>query len=323
MRRALPALGLFLLAPLVAEFLLGDIPISMPETLLVLAPMYGGGALLIRETVRRTGRGWVSILVLALAYGILEESFLTESLFNPNYLGLNLRLLEPGYVPSLGIGLWWTALVLTMHTVWSISVSIALAEALVPRRETEPWLGSFGLAIAAFAFLIAAVFAGVDAVRTDTGHFVASASQFGWSGAITVALIALAFVAPRPSGVRRPGWVPRPQVVGLGALAWGSLVLLVPGAWGRRAVAVYLVLDLLAIAAARFWSRRAAWGPGHRLSLAGGAALAYAWYAFTQRPVIGQSPTAIVRIGNGVFAAGLIALLWIASRRIQATAPRP
>src|SRR5262249_34593485 len=97
-RRIAPAIALFFLAPLVAEFLLGDFPLSMIGILLVLAPLYGGGAILIRETTRRAGRGWPTILTLALAYGIFEEAFTTQTLFNPNYLGLNLHLLDHAFV---------------------------------------------------------------------------------------------------------------------------------------------------------------------------------------------------------------------------------
>src|SRR5271167_633822 len=151
-----PAIGLFFIAPLVAEFLLGDLPIKMLGTLVILAPMYGGGALIIREVVRRTGRGWPSILVLAFAYSVLEEAFTTQTLFNPNYLHLNLHLLEPAYIPSLGIGVWWTIFVLTLHTVWSISVSVALVEALVPDRATAPWLGRVGLTVTALLLVFGA-----------------------------------------------------------------------------------------------------------------------------------------------------------------------
>ena len=66
--------------------------------------LYGGGALLIRETVRRSGRGWPTMIVLALVYAIVEEAFVTQTLFNPNYLHLNLGLLKPAYIPALGIG---------------------------------------------------------------------------------------------------------------------------------------------------------------------------------------------------------------------------
>src|SRR4051794_36508679 len=112
MRRVAPAIKLFFIAPLVAEFLLGNLPIKMLPALVVLAPMYGGGAVLIREAVRHARRGWPTIFALGIAYGIFEEAFTTQSLFNPNYLHLDLHLLDPAYIPALGIGLWWTVFVI-------------------------------------------------------------------------------------------------------------------------------------------------------------------------------------------------------------------
>ena len=112
-RRVLPAVGLFFLAPFISEYLLGDFPLTKLGYLLILGPLYGGGALLIREVVRRSGRGWPTIFMLAFAYAVLEEAFTTQTLFNPNYLKLNLHLLDPAYIPALGIGGWWTVFVLT------------------------------------------------------------------------------------------------------------------------------------------------------------------------------------------------------------------
>src|SRR5580693_4266803 len=193
-RRIAPAVGLFFLAPLIAEFLLGDLPINLLGALVILAPLYGGGALLIREVVRRTGRGWPSILVLAFAYSILEEAFTTQTLFNPNYLHLNLHLLEPAYIPALGIGIWWTVFVLTLHTVWSVSVSIALVEALVPDRSTTPWLKGTGLTVIAVLFVLAAVASTRFEIKQD--HFVASKAQFAWSAVVCVVAILAAFRLP-------------------------------------------------------------------------------------------------------------------------------
>jgi uncharacterized membrane protein len=312
MRRVAPAIGLFFIAPLVAEFLLGDLPITMLGTLVILAPMYGGGALLIREVVRRTGRGWTTILVLALAYAILEEAFMTETLFNPNYLGLNLHLLQPAYIPALGMGAWWTVFVLTLHTVWSISVSIGLAEALVPERATTPWLGKVGLTVTAVLFILAAVASASYAVKSDKQHFVASIPQFTWAAVVCLLVIVIAFRLPRTSQHRVAGWVPNPWLVGLGALAASSFFMVVPNVWGWRAVGVYLLLDITAIAGFGRWSRRAGWDERHRLALAGGAALTYAWHAFVQNPAAVQSGR-IDRIGNAVFAAGLIVLLVFAA----------
>jgi hypothetical protein len=66
-RRLAPVLALFFLAPLVAEFFLGDFSILQLPLIVPLAPMYGGGAILIRELARRTARGWPTIAVLAPA----------------------------------------------------------------------------------------------------------------------------------------------------------------------------------------------------------------------------------------------------------------
>ncbi len=316
MRRIRPAITLFLLAPLVAEFLLGDLPINLLPALLILAPMYGGGALLIREVARRARRGWPTILVLALAYAVFEEAFTTQTLFNPNYLGLHLHLLEPAYIPAFGMGAWWTVFVLSLHTVWSISVSIALAEALVPDRATAPWLGWPGLAVTGLLFAFGAVASTLLTLRGDRFH--ASARQFGGAAFVSVVLIVTAFGLPRASSARTAGWVPSPWLVGAGALAAGSGFLLIPPRWGWGAVGAYLAVDLVVIVLVSLWSHRAGWDGRHRLALAGGAALAYAWHAFLQTPAVGNSGM-VDRVGNAVFAIALVVLLGMAARRTSGT----
>jgi hypothetical protein len=314
MRRILPAIGLFFLAPLVAEYLLGDLPITLLGALVVLAPMYGGGALLIREVVRRTGRGWPTIFGLGLAYAIFEEAFTTQTLFNPNYLHLNLGLLNHAYIPALGMGAWWTVFVLTLHTVWSISTSIALVEALVPARATTPWLGRVGLAVTCLLFVLGAVASTLIGLRQD--RFVASRLQFAVAAVACVATILVAFRLPATVAGKTPGNVPSPWLLGAGALAAGSAFLLIPSGWGWLAVGAYLVLDLVVIAAVIHWSHRESWGAADRLALAGGAALAYAWHAFVQTPAAGPAGV-VTRVGNAVFALGLIVLLFIAGRRCR------
>jgi hypothetical protein len=311
-RRVAPAVALFFIAPLVAEFLLGDLPIKLLGALVILAPMYGGGALLIREAVRRTGRGWPSIFALAFAYAIFEEAFTTQTLFNPNYLHLNLHLLDHAYIAALGIGVWWTIFVLTLHTVWSISVSIGLAEGLVPDRTTTPWLGQTGLVVTGALFILGAIAS--TALEIKQERFVASTPQFIGAAIVCAATAVVAFCLSARSTGRVPGWVPSAWLVGAGALAAGSIFLLVPNTWGWWAVVVYLVLDLAVAAAVLSLSHRANWDGKHRLALAGGAALAYAWHAFIQQPAVGGAGKAD-RIGNAIFAGGLIVLLATAARR--------
>jgi len=320
----LPAIGLFFLAPLIAEFLLGDLPIKMLPVVLVLAPMYGGGALLIRELVRRAGLGWPGIVVLALAYGIVEEAYTTQSLFNPNYLKLNMHLLDHAYIPALGIGAWWTIFVLNLHTAWSVSTSIALVEAAVPDRATTPWLGRIGLAVTALLFALGIVVSTRYQLKQDS--FVASHAQLLTAGVIIIALIILAFLLPRLSSANTGGTVPNPWIIGVLALAAGSAILVAPAGsaillrsknWGWGAFALILAIDLCVIALVLFWSRRGGWDLRHKLALASGAALAYGWHAFIGHPVVGGGVT-MARIGNAIFLLGAIALIAFAARRTLA-----
>lgn len=319
-RRVLPAIGLFFLAPLVAEFLLGDLPINLLVALVVLAPMYGGGALLIREVARRTGRGWPHIFVMALAYGIFEEAFTTQTLFNPNYLHLNLHLLQPAYIPAFGIGGWWTVYVLTLHTVWSVSVSIALAESLVPDRATKPWLQGPGLAVTGVLFLFGVAASTGMTLKQD--RFRGSPLQFAVAGVICAVVLCAAFLFPRRRMLKSTSFcsVPSVALTGLVALAAGSTFLVVPSQWGWGAVGVYAALDVAMITLVLRWSRSSGWSSLHRLALAGGAALAYAWHAFMQAPAVGKA-LLVDRIGNGVFAVLLVVLLVVATRR-NVLAPR-
>lgn len=313
-RRVAPAIFLFFLAPLVAEFLLGDLPVTMLGSLVVLAPAYGGGALLIREIVRRSGRGWPSIFLLALAYGISEEAFTTQSLFNPDYLGLHLHLLAPAYIAQLGMSAWWTLFVLTLHTVWSISVSIALAEAMVPSRETTPWLRLPGLIIDAVLFLAASAAVTVFSIHHDAHHFMATVSQFVGAAIACLVVIALAFCVKTPSQPAS-GQAPNPWLAGLGALAAGSIFFLIPPVWGWGAVAVYLPLYLVVLATILYRSRCAGWDGRHRLALASGAALTYAWHSFFGHAVV-QTHGLDHRISNAIFTAGITIVIVIAARRV-------
>ncbi|MCK9317036.1 hypothetical protein [Methanoculleus sp.] len=300
--------------------MLGNLAITMLPVLIVMAPMYGGGALLIREVVRRTGRSWPGMIVLALAYAVLEEGIITQSLFNPGYLGEN--LLDYGFLPSPGIALPWTLYVLTLHTVWSISVPIALVETLFPERRTIPWLGRPGLVITGILFAAGSI--AIAAATLSTEAFVAPVPQLAAAVVIIIALIVAAFSLPpalhRPASTRP---APNAWTVGAFALAAGSIFMLTTiftltlrlSPWWTP-VALFLLLDAAVIAAVLSWSGRQGWGDRHRLALAGGALLTYAWYAFPQ-PSVFLGNSAIDLIGNAVFAAGAILLIAVAARRLQ------
>ena len=62
-------------APLVAEFLLGNLPIKLLPALIVLAPMYGGGALLIREDGAENGARMAEHSAAGDGVRIFEEAY--------------------------------------------------------------------------------------------------------------------------------------------------------------------------------------------------------------------------------------------------------
>lgn len=316
MRHVLPAVRLFNLAPLVAEFLLGNLPITALPSLALLAPHYGGGAVLIRETVRRAGRGWPSMLLLALAYGILEEGIATMSLFNPNYAGQ--RLLDTGFVSWLLMGGPWTVLVLTLHVVWSIGVPIATVEALAYTRRTTPWLGRLGLGLMAVAFLLGLV--GTTAFSITQFHFVASFPRIAFSVLAAPALVTVGLVLmPREREMHAAalGSVPSAWLVGVSAfLVSLAFKMLLPGWAPWLYVGVILGLAVLATAFVLLWSGRRGWGDAHRLALAAGCLLTYACTAFPQMPVIPASPTEDL-IGNTIFAGGAVLLISVAAMRLR------
>jgi hypothetical protein len=309
-----PALGLFITAPLVAEFLLGNMPIKLLPALIVLAPLYGGGALLIREWVRRTGRGWPSILLLGMAYAVVEEAYTTQSLFNPDYLKLHLGLLTPAYISALGIGGWWTLWMFNVHAVWSIATPIALIEACVPNQARAPWLGRIGMVITTLVFIFGAAVSTMFQFKQDP--FLASPRQFAGAAVVIVLLGVAAFLIPLRRRHDTGGSAASPWIAGAVALLFGSAALFVPQAWGWGAVAELLGLDLVMLLAVLAWSRRAGWGLQHQLALGAGAALAYGWHAFLQHPSVGSLDVS-VPIGNAIFLTAAVALIWFAAKRVS------
>lgn len=333
MRRMLPAIGLYFLAPLVAEFLLGDFPITWIVILPALSLLYGGGALIIREVVRRLGYGWPTMIIFALAYGMIEEGYTTFTLFNPDWAAqLGYHILAYGFIPVLGIGLPWTLFVLGLHTVWSISVPIAIMETLAgAQRRTIPWLGKLGLSIVIALFVIG--FVGVTVSNVAHSRYIAPAPQLVGTGVAAIVIIAIGLLAGRLKPAAHRAFadnVPSPWLVGIVALVASSLFLLIYAAdpyglspwFGGLHLQSWLVVvfDLVlfsgVIILVNSWSRLSGWSATHRLALAGGALLTYAWHAFCWKPFV-PSSSMIDLASHTIFAAGVVALLVTATLQLK------
>ncbi|GAA4258992.1 hypothetical protein [Dactylosporangium darangshiense] len=311
-RRIAPAAGLFFLAPLVAEFLLGNLPITFLFAVVALAPMYGGGALLIRELVRRRGLGWPNILILAVGYGVLEEGLTTQSLFNPNYA--DQHLLQDGFIPALGISVPWTLFVVGIHVFWSVCTPIMMMEVISGERRTTPWLGRTGLIVTAVLFAIG--IAVTTAINMSMWPYTATAGQFTVTGVILALLIAaglLLRVTFRPrTGAAPRAWIVLVATLVAGGLFMGLTLLGLP-TWVGVAAFVVDVAAYLALMAR--WSAREGWSDAHRLAIGAGALLTYAWHSFVESPV-GTAAVVVDLIGNAVFTAGAVVLIWYAHRRV-------
>lgn len=315
LRRLAPVIGLFLLAPFVGEFLLGNITIGGLLIGVLLAPMYGGGAILVRELGRRHGGGWPTMALLACAYALIEEGPLDQLLWNDAYLGVD-DFHSATYVPAFGTSIELLQTVIALHAVWSICVPIALIETFAGDRGSKPWLGRAGLIVVATIFTLGAVF--VFWGNYTEYHFVAPWSHQIWIGIAIVGLVIAAFAIRSHRLAPVNGRAPAPWLVGIAALAATSGYWMVSGfnesAWREWAggIAWCLVVAAGALMISR-WSRQRGWDERHRFALAAGATLTYVWLAFPSPPSDGGSPM-LDLVSNVVFGFVAVFLLILAGR---------
>ncbi|NMC45766.1 MAG: hypothetical protein GYA52_02950 [Chloroflexi bacterium] len=148
----LPALTLLLIAPVFGEVLSTSSPPAeffKPAVFLIQVGLYGSGALLVRECARRWHKGWISILLLGMAYGIYEEGLVVRSFFDPNWVDIGVL---GSYGRLGGINWIWSISLTIFHAVVSIGLPILVVELLFPQHRKEPWLGKTGLVITGVVF---------------------------------------------------------------------------------------------------------------------------------------------------------------------------
>lgn len=315
LRRLAPVLGLFLLAPFIGEFLLGNLTIDELPLGVLLAPLYGCGAILVRELARRYGGGWPTMALLACAYALIEEGPVDQLLWNDSYAGADM-LHGDSYLPPLGMSVELTQSVLALHAVWSICVPIALVETFAFDRRTKPWLGPVGLSVVAVLYVLGAVF--VFWGNYTEEHFIASPAQLAGIGVVIVGLVIVAFGIRSRRLPKLTAAAPSPWVVGAAALvatsAYGGPPTVVTADWYEWiGVAVWCLVVAVGVPMVSRWSRQTGWGVQHRFALAAGATLTYVWTAFPTRPEGGGSPT-IDLLGNVVFGTVAVTLLVLGAR---------
>jgi len=123
---------LALLSPIIAELLSGSSPpleFFFPTSFALLMGLYGAGVLVVRELSVIWNRGWMSIIVLGAAYGILEEGVAIKSFFDPFWMDLG-GLGE--YGRFLGTNWVWAVWLTIFHSMISITLPILILWLLYP-----------------------------------------------------------------------------------------------------------------------------------------------------------------------------------------------
>ncbi|MGC5531693.1 hypothetical protein [Streptomyces sp. SR-10] len=333
------AVGLLLLSPICAEYLIGydqiiSNPLDMLTGLLVLGPLYGTVAVLIREVARRTGRGWPTMVLLSAAFGLIQAGVIDQSLFNPDFVDEaswdDDRL--PTFAAGLGVSVKHVVGFVGGHVIWSFCAPIGVVESCVPRIADRPWLGRVGITVMIVLYGLGALVI----FKEHSKQFLAKPAQFGTVGLIALGLAVAAFAIPRrfprrgadgrggggrDEGSRGSGGrVPPAWAVGCGAVVlMGAHQLSSPG-WGG--VALNVAALVLAGGALLWWSGRPDWGPAHVLAVCGAALVVNAALSFVVEPLGDTSP--VVKYGaNVVLMVVVLLLLGWAWRRLRHITVRP
>lgn len=258
-------LALLVLAPICGEMLSGSEPPMnwLNPAVWLLIFMYGSGALLIRELIHRWGKGWPSIFLLGMAYGIFEEGLVVRSFFSPDWPDLHVLA---WYGRALGVNWVWTINLTWFHAVISILIPIMIVERfLYPEVKDIPWLKKRGMVMHSFLLL----------AWIPLGIFVIGMPAPPLALLLSVAVIGLlALLArtwkqrgPIPANVQTP---PSPRVIWLfGFASMVGLILtmwIVPNtgapAWLGITASLFLPLVLIWIAhrlKVRSWKPRQQW----------------------------------------------------------------
>ncbi|MFC7619248.1 hypothetical protein [Microlunatus sp. GCM10028923] len=315
---------LVVLTPLIAELAFGSTPIRWGYLVLLWIPVYGSGVLLIRELVRRTGRGWPSILLLGLGYGLLEDGIGLQALTSPNLYDAadwGMR------VAGMNLAYWEATAI--YHVVFSAAIPIALTELIFGKHGRRPYLRTGGLVVAALVTVLGVlVLRFTVPIAQDPGYqaplpFVAGALVT----ALVIGLVALRLLprserSPTDRPVAALSW----WYVGSFVTAVGYLALSHPmfgaeqPAFTDGDLVVFPMIAVVALVVGclvvlRTAVRSSHWTERHTLAVIGGALVGHtaagvAITAFVERTVVD-------RIGLGVIAIATVVIIVLLDRRIR------
>jgi hypothetical protein len=318
-RQSAPALTLIVLSPVIVELLFGSTHLTIITALIPEIGFYGGAALLIRYLARRQHLGWVSILLLGIAFAVFEEFLVVQTSVSPAlFVGS-----FPSYIYGRAFGVNWVYLLWAAgyESVWGVVLPIYLTELVFPNRREDPWLGKRGLSTIVVVFALASVvswyiWTQVVAPAAIGSIYSPSLSLTVLASAIIVILGVAAF-APRVmphKAVRKSRTAPQPWLVGslvfvLGLL-WFVLVAFafdaIPAIPAPVAIAAGLILAGAALLLIRALSASISLQDTHRLAIIIGGLTASMLAGFWASGIV----LAIDFIGKIIFNVIAVTLLF-------------
>lgn len=323
--RILPVLGLLAGAPVCAEYLqayltsTGEVGTQLAG-LLVLGPLYGGAALLIREVAVRTGRGWRGILLLAAAFGTLMPGLIDLSLWTERSADVPYwaDMRQATLVEPLGLAVYPLVTWVLGHVLFSIGAPLAMLDALAPRHRGRPLLGRPGVAVVAALFVVAAALIHHDLRSPETLPTAAQAAGVVVAVTVLIVLALSAWGRPSVRQERWAWWTPGRALVG--ALAAAATFDLLPWSWWGSG-ALVAVLAVAATTVVRASSGRS-WDLRHVTALAVGALVARCLIGFLT-PTPPEVDLAAKLTQNAVLLSLTVAVGRLAWRRSRPAVPGP
>jgi hypothetical protein len=150
-----PAITLMLMAPLLTEILPGATRFSSIFVLPIEMCVWGIGALLIREAVRRYKLGWQGMILLGLALAIAEECLLQQTSLAP----LVIHLKGQTYARAFGLNYVYFLWAMIYEPVFVVVLSISVVETIFPSRKQMQWISKGGLFVLLPLLLIGSLLA--------------------------------------------------------------------------------------------------------------------------------------------------------------------
>lgn len=305
-RRRWPAiLVLVALAPFSAEVSIGDLPFTAIGllSLIFFMPIYGAGAILIRELAVRRGSGLPDLFVLGMAYCLVEEGLALRSVTSPSIYG-GIGVTMGGRIG--GVNGVYLLLQLVNHPIWSIIVPVMITDLIFPAHRNRPYLRVPGMIITPIIYVIGVALTAFSATTTiDPGYTMPRPATI----TLLIMIVILVALAVGPMAHRDRSTLPLSYDYRSAPSPWLVLILSVAATWvllaplwlpGRfrwsfaRGPAVIVMIIIAAVGVIGYLLMVRSWGALH----AGGTVDLPTW-----TPKHRAAAVAGLLLGHSVFGA--------------------